>query len=45
MNGHDVSPDTMEAISSYMSQFDALPSALTPREHMSFMVSKIRNLK
>ncbi|XP_011166210.2 protein brown [Solenopsis invicta] len=37
INGYDVSPDTMEAISSYMSQFDALPSALTPREHMSFM--------
>ncbi|XP_012533857.2 protein brown [Monomorium pharaonis] len=37
INGYDVSPDAMEAISSYMSQFDILPSALTPREHMSFM--------
>jgi len=41
INGHDVSRETMTAISSYISQFDALPSALTPREHMSFMVLKI----
>ncbi|XP_011876406.1 PREDICTED: protein scarlet-like isoform X3 [Vollenhovia emeryi] len=27
----------MTAISSYIPQFDVLPSALTPREHMSFM--------
>lgn len=40
INGHDVSRETMAAISSYMWQFDVLPSALTPREHMSFMVSK-----
>lgn len=40
INGHDVSRETMAAISSYVSQFDVLPSALTPREHMSFMVLK-----
>jgi len=27
-------------ISSYVPQFDALPSALTPKEHLLFMVSK-----
>ncbi|XP_011699029.1 PREDICTED: protein brown isoform X2 [Wasmannia auropunctata] len=37
INGHNVSRETMATISSYISQFDALPSALTPREHMSFM--------
>ncbi|XP_011876405.1 PREDICTED: ABC transporter ATP-binding protein/permease wht-3-like isoform X2 [Vollenhovia emeryi] len=37
INGHDVSRETMTAISSYIPQFDVLPSALTPREHMSFM--------
>lgn len=40
IDGHDVSRETMAAISSYISQYDVLPSALTPREHMSFMVSK-----
>ncbi|XP_072766083.1 protein brown isoform X2 [Anoplolepis gracilipes] len=37
INGHDVSKETMAEISSYMPQFDALPSALTPREYMSFV--------
>ncbi|TGZ51974.1 Protein scarlet [Temnothorax longispinosus] len=37
IDGHDVSRETMTAISSYISQFDVLPSTLTPREHMSFM--------
>lgn len=40
IDGYDVSRETLAAISSYISQFDALPSALTPREHMSFMVSR-----
>lgn len=40
INGHDVSKETMAEISSYMPQFDALPSALTPREYMSFVVFK-----
>ncbi|KYN19712.1 PREDICTED: protein brown-like [Trachymyrmex cornetzi] len=44
IDGHDVSRETMAAISSYISQFDVLPSALTPREHMSFMCAlKIGN--
>ncbi|KAL0134714.1 hypothetical protein PUN28_001472 [Cardiocondyla obscurior] len=44
INGHDVSRETMAAISSYILQFDVLPSALTPREHMSFMCAlKIEN--
>ncbi|EFN69860.1 Protein scarlet [Camponotus floridanus] len=37
INGHDISKETMAEISSYMPQFDALPSALTPREYMSFV--------
>lgn len=37
INGHDVSKETMTEISSYMPQFEALPSALTPREYMSFV--------
>ncbi|KAL6423725.1 hypothetical protein ACFW04_010306 [Cataglyphis niger] len=37
INGHDVSKETMAEISNYMPQFDALPSALTPREYMSFV--------
>ncbi|CAL1679785.1 unnamed protein product [Lasius platythorax] len=37
INGHDVSKETMAEISSYMPQFEALPSALTPREYMSFV--------
>ncbi|KYQ53958.1 Protein scarlet [Trachymyrmex zeteki] len=44
IDGYDVSRETLAAISSYISQFDALPSALTPREHMSFMCAlKIGN--
>ncbi|KAG5328000.1 SCRT protein, partial [Acromyrmex charruanus] len=44
INGHHVSRETMAAISSYISQFDALPSVLTPREYMSFMCAlKIGN--
>ncbi|KAL6423727.1 hypothetical protein ACFW04_010306 [Cataglyphis niger] len=41
INGHDVSKETMAEISNYMPQFDALPSALTPREYMSFVLSVI----
>ncbi|XP_012235630.1 protein scarlet [Linepithema humile] len=37
INGHDVSKETMARISSYMPQFDALPSALTPKEYILFM--------
>ncbi|KAG5310284.1 SCRT protein, partial [Acromyrmex insinuator] len=44
INGHDVSRETMAAISSYISQFDALPSVLTLKEYMSFMCAlKIGN--
>ncbi|RLU21010.1 hypothetical protein DMN91_007626 [Ooceraea biroi] len=40
INGHDASEETMMEISSYVPQFDALPSALTPKEYMLFMVLK-----
>jgi len=40
INGHDASRETMMEISSYVPQFDALPSALTPKEYLLFMVSK-----
>ncbi|XP_020287473.1 protein brown-like [Pseudomyrmex gracilis] len=36
INGYNVSKETMMEVSSYMPQFDALPSALTPKEYMLF---------
>lgn len=40
INGHVASKETMMGTSSYMPQFDVLPSALTPREYILFMVLK-----